>query len=122
MTAVRGRVKQPHGRGAVVLLSDLFGVPESPAAASVGPHCRQRAKTDTIAVMSHLALGEFLDDLEHERRLVRIPAEVDPELELTAISHRAARQQGPALLLANIRGRGLPLATNLLHTSERICQ
>jgi 4-hydroxy-3-polyprenylbenzoate decarboxylase len=72
--------------------------------------------------MSHLALADYLDDLQHEQRLVRIAAEVDPDLELGAIAERVLREQGPALVFANLRGQEFPLAANLLASADRICR
>ncbi len=55
---------------------------------------------DTIAAMSHLALADFLDELQHRGQLARIAAEVDPALELSAIAQSVASAEGPALLFA----------------------
>ena len=56
-------------------------------------------------------LGDVLKDLrdwiallEREGELVRVSAEVDPDLEITEIVDRTVRAGGPALLFENPKG------------------
>src|SRR5687768_8140071 len=72
--------------------------------------------------MSYASLAEFLEDLERERLLVRIEAEVSPDLEIAEISRRNVECQGPALLFSRLKGQRLPVVTNLLATENRICR
>ena len=52
-------------------------------------------------VMKTSDLREFIALLEQRGELVRIKQEVDPNLEMTEISDRTLRAQGPALLFEN---------------------
>jgi len=70
--------------------------------------------------MSHHDLRSFLDQLERERQLLRVSAPVDPQLESTALSLRALREQGPALLMEQPRGASHALLGNLFGHRRRI--
>ncbi|HLB29655.1 MAG TPA: UbiD family decarboxylase, partial [Dehalococcoidia bacterium] len=70
--------------------------------------------------MAFLDLRSFLGRLEALGELARIEAEVDPELEVTAITTRVVREGGPALLFRNMRGSAYPLAVNLFGSHRRI--
>src|SRR5437660_12621262 len=59
--------------------------------------------------------------LEREGELVRIGAEVDPELEVTEITDRAVKAGGPALLFENVKGSEHPLLINQFGTERRMC-
>ncbi len=65
-------------------------------------------------------LREFIAFLEARGELKRINAEIDPYLEMTEISDRVLRQQGPALLFENPKGSDMPVLTNLFGTPERV--
>ncbi len=65
-------------------------------------------------------LRNFIALLEKRGQLKRITAEVDPDLELAAISDRVLSLGGPALLFENVKGSSIPVAINLLGTMERI--
>ncbi len=65
-------------------------------------------------------IREFLDLLEKRGQLRRISAQVDPNLELAAISDRVLNFGGPALLFENVKGSNLPVVINLLGTVERV--
>ena len=57
--------------------------------------------------------------LEREGELVRIEAEVDPELEITEITDRTVKAGGPALLFENVKGSSRPLLINQFGTERR---
>src|SRR5437773_8906653 len=59
--------------------------------------------------------------LEGEGELVRITAEVDPELEITEITDRTVKAGGPALLFENVKGSDRPLLINQFGTERRMC-
>jgi UbiD family decarboxylase len=65
-------------------------------------------------------LQSFVKFLESKRDLVRVRAEVDPDLEVTEIADRAVRAEGPALLFENVRGSSFPLLLNVLGARRRI--
>ncbi len=65
-------------------------------------------------------LRQFLSLLEQKGQLRRITAQVDPDLELSAISDRVLSLGGPALLFENVTGSSIPVAVNLLGTIERV--
>ena len=59
--------------------------------------------------------------LEREGVLVRIDAEVDPELEITEITDRTVKAGGPALLFEKVKGSSRPLLINQFGTERRMC-
>ena len=59
--------------------------------------------------------------LEREGELVRIAAEVDPDLEITEIVDRTVKSGGPALLFERPRGSDHPLLINQFGTERRMC-
>jgi 4-hydroxybenzoate decarboxylase subunit C len=65
-------------------------------------------------------LQEFIQFLEHEGRLKRIRVEVDPDLEVTEITQRVVRENGPALLFERPKGSSIPLLMNLFGTRQRV--
>src|SRR5699024_10677811 len=65
-------------------------------------------------------LREFIAFLEEKGELKRITEEIDPYLEMTEISDRTLRQEGPALLFENPKGSNIPVLTNLFGTPERV--
>src|ERR1043165_5123134 len=58
--------------------------------------------------------------LEREGELVRVAAEVDPDLEITEINDRVVKSGGPALLFENVKGSRLPLLVNQFGTERRM--
>src|SRR5437762_12866138 len=66
-------------------------------------------------------LREWVDLLERERELVRVSAEVDPDLEITEIVDRTVRSGGPALLFEKPKGSEHPLLINQFGTERRMC-
>lgn len=65
-------------------------------------------------------LREFLDYLEEHDQLKRIHHPIDPQYEMTEISDRTLRANGPALLFENPIGFDIPVLTNLFGTPERV--
>ncbi|MBQ14023.1 MAG: 4-hydroxy-3-polyprenylbenzoate decarboxylase [Gammaproteobacteria bacterium] len=70
--------------------------------------------------MSFKDLREFIELLEQEGELLRIQTEVDPYLEVTEISDRTLRSNGPALLFENPKNSSIPLLANLFGNTRRI--
>ena len=70
--------------------------------------------------MSFRDLRDFIALLEKEGELKRIQTEVDPYLEVTEISDRTLRSNGPALLFENPKGSKIPMLTNLFGNTRRI--
>lgn len=63
---------------------------------------------------------EFIDALEKAGELVRITAEVDPDLEVSEIAARVMREYGPALLFENVKGSRIPLLINAYGSARRM--
>src|SRR3954470_5976919 len=59
--------------------------------------------------------------LEREGELVRVTAEVDPDLEVTEIVDRTVKAGGPALLFESPKGARHPLLINQFGTEKRMC-
>jgi 4-hydroxy-3-polyprenylbenzoate decarboxylase len=59
--------------------------------------------------------------LEREGELVRVSAEVDPDLEVTEIVDRTVKAGGPALLFERPKGSSHPLLINQFGTERRMC-
>src|SRR5918999_4858770 len=68
-----------------------------------------------------LDLREWIELLEEEGELVRVTAEVDPDLEITEIVDRTVKGGGPALLFENPKGSSHPLLINQFGTERRMC-
>jgi 4-hydroxy-3-polyprenylbenzoate decarboxylase len=67
------------------------------------------------------SLRDWIALLEREGELVRVDAEVDPDLEITEIVDRTVRAGGPALLFTNPKGSDHPLLINQFGTERRMC-
>src|SRR5437667_2494840 len=65
-------------------------------------------------------LQEFVRFLEQQGQLKRVRVEVDPELEVTEITQRVVREEGPALLFEHPKGSSVPLVMNLFGTMQRV--
>jgi 4-hydroxy-3-polyprenylbenzoate decarboxylase len=65
-------------------------------------------------------LRDWIGLLEREGELVRITAEVDPDLEITEIVDRTVKAGGPALLFENPKGAEHPLLINQFGTERRM--
>lgn len=70
--------------------------------------------------MAYRDLRDFLKKLQKEGELKRIPAEVDPVLEVTEITDRVVKAGGPALLFEKLKGSQFPLVINLLGSERRM--
>jgi 4-hydroxy-3-polyprenylbenzoate decarboxylase len=70
--------------------------------------------------MKYADLRQFISYLEQQGELVRITQSVDPYLEMTEISDRTLRAQGPALLFENPKGYQTPVLCNLFGTPKRV--
>ncbi|MHB8058826.1 MAG: UbiD family decarboxylase [Desulfuromonadaceae bacterium] len=72
--------------------------------------------------MSAYNLHQFIASLEADHELSRITAEVDPILEIAAITDRVCKQQdgGRALLFEQPAGSDFPVATNLFGSRQRV--
>src|SRR5919197_3194991 len=65
-------------------------------------------------------LRDWIARLEREGELVRVQAEVDPELEITEINDRIVKAGGPALLFENVKGSEHALLINQFGTEKRM--
>lgn len=65
-------------------------------------------------------LRDFLDYLESQGDLKRIQTPIDPNLEMTEISDRVLKADGPALLFENPVGFDTPVLTNLFGSARRV--
>jgi 4-hydroxy-3-polyprenylbenzoate decarboxylase len=66
-------------------------------------------------------LRDWIARLEREGELVRVTAEVDPDLEITEVTDRTVKAGGPALLFENVKGSQYPLLINQFGTERRMC-
>src|SRR2546421_5029475 len=66
-------------------------------------------------------LRAWIKLLEREGELVRVSAEVDPDLEITEIVDRTVKAGGPALLFECTKGSAHPLLINQFGTERRMC-
>lgn len=71
-------------------------------------------------MMKYTDLRDFITQLEHRGLLKRIEYPVSPHLEMTVVSDRVLRAQGPALLFTNPTHSKIPVLTNLFGTTERV--
>lgn len=65
-------------------------------------------------------LRDFIELLEQQGELKRIQTAVDPYLEITEISDRTLRREGPALLFENPLNSDIPVLANLFGTTKRV--
>lgn len=70
--------------------------------------------------MSFPNLGEFLAALESRGDLLRVRSPISRDLEITEITQRVLRKDGPALLFESVTGAACPVVTNLLGSTRRI--
>ncbi len=66
-------------------------------------------------------LRAWIKLLEREGELVRVSAEVDPDLEITEVVDRTVKAEGPALLFERPKGSAHPLLINQFGTERRMC-
>ncbi len=72
------------------------------------------------ALVAFRSLGEFLGALEARGDLARVTRPVSRDLEITEVTQRVLRRDGPALLFENVPGASMPVVTNLLGSPRRI--
>lgn len=65
-------------------------------------------------------MRDFIEDLERKGLLKRIKAEVDSNLEITEITDRVVKSNGPALLFENVKGSQYPVIINMFGSYERL--
>jgi 4-hydroxy-3-polyprenylbenzoate decarboxylase len=70
--------------------------------------------------MAYRDLRDFITQLEQLGELKRVPAQVSPHLEMTALCDRTLRAGGPALLFENPTGHRTPVLGNLFGTTRRV--
>lgn len=70
--------------------------------------------------MPFRALGDFLAALESQGDLVRVRSPISRDLEITEVTQRVLRKDGPALLFESVSGASCPVVTNLLGSPRRI--
>lgn len=70
--------------------------------------------------MTYDSLSDFVEALDRAGELHRIDAEVDPKLEISAITDRVVKRGGPALLFTKVRGSKFPVLTNQFGTRRRM--
>ena len=72
--------------------------------------------------MAYRNLREFLDTLAAAGELTRVKVEVDPLLEIAAITDRISKQPdgGPALFFERVKGSSVPVVTNIFGSYRRI--
>jgi len=68
--------------------------------------------------LTYQSLHQCIQDLD-PHHLIRIPAEVDPYLEMAEIHRRVFDAGGPALLFEKVKGSPFPALSNLYGTKER---
>lgn len=69
--------------------------------------------------MSYSSLRACVNDLEKHGHLVRIKAELDPDLEIAEVHRRVFDAKGPALLFERVKGSPFQAVSNLYGTYER---
>src|SRR6201995_380477 len=70
--------------------------------------------------MAYDDLRDFIQALEKNRELKRIPFEVDPILEITDFADRAVKAGGPALLFEKPKGYSTPVLINAFASIRRM--
>lgn len=65
-------------------------------------------------------MRHFLAVLEEQGELRRVKAEVDPVLEISEITDRVSKAEGPALLFENVKGSAMPVLTNAFGSERRM--
>lgn len=70
--------------------------------------------------MAYRDLRHFIEKLETERELRRIPLEVSQDLEITEFAQRGCRHAGPALLFEKVTGHTMPVLLNAFASERRM--
>ncbi|MCW2971853.1 MAG: menaquinone biosynthesis decarboxylase [Thermoleophilia bacterium] len=66
------------------------------------------------------SLGEWIDRLRAAGELHEVTAEVSSDLEITEITDRVTKEDGPALLFTNVTGSRFPVLTNQFGSDRRL--
>ena len=69
--------------------------------------------------MSYSSLSACVRDLEKHGHLLRVPFELDPNLEMAALHRAIFERQGPAILFEKVKGSPFPALSNLYGTFDR---
>src|SRR5881227_3918682 len=99
--------------------SEASRAPTPGSEAHAGPGFHPRV--DSAAMGAPADLRSWIALLEREGELVRVGAEVDPDLEVTEILDRTVKAGGPALLFERPKGSRHPLLINQFGTERRMC-
>ena len=70
--------------------------------------------------MPYTDLRAFIQELEKQGELERIPFEVDPVLEITEFADRSVKSGGPALLFEKPTGSKIPVLINAFASTRRM--
>ena len=70
--------------------------------------------------MAYSNLRDFVKALEQAGELKRIKTEVSPDLEISQITDRVSKAEGPALLFENVEGSQMPLLINAFGSQKRM--
>ncbi len=70
--------------------------------------------------MAYKDLREFIDELDRTGELKHIHAPVSQDLEITEITDRVSKEEGPALLFHNVSGHKTPVLINALGSKKRM--
>src|SRR5674476_506635 len=70
--------------------------------------------------MAYRDLRDFIAQLEQLGELKRVPVEVSPYLEMTALCDRSLRAGGPALLFEHATDHHMPVLGNLFGSTRRV--
>ncbi len=70
--------------------------------------------------MTYNGLSSFIKKLEEHKELVRIKEQISPVLEITEITDRISKAEGPALLFEN-NGTQFPVLINAYGSEKRMC-
>jgi 4-hydroxy-3-polyprenylbenzoate decarboxylase len=70
--------------------------------------------------MAYKDLHEFIAHLEKTGELHRITTEIDPRLEITEVTDRVSKNNGPALLFENPTGSKYPVLINAMGSYKRM--
>ncbi len=84
------------------------------------PACAATMKIWGVTASAFADLREFIDVLERGGELCRVPAPVDPDLEIAEIVDRTVKSGGPALLFERVLGSDLPLCAGLFASERRM--
>ena len=69
--------------------------------------------------MTYTCTSDLVKDLERHGHLVRIRAEVDPDLEMAQIHRRVYQAGGPAILFEQVKNSPFPAVSNIFGTLAR---